>query len=251
MALSDFIIHSQFPLEKIVWTYETTVDSSDPYWNEDWRSLFIPIPDTFNPENLLVDGVWSMDDFRTTYPINTPSKVKGWYEEDYSYYLDVDKVDVSTSMGFLGLFDFPFIYVSPDVRSSSPKVRLWAYLISSDMASKTNARTAEDISYKLVKNTNLAQLNMISENQLIVPAKSESVIHHNLGFRPFCRIWKGNAQNGWAKLSINTSIVSDTPEIEDIITITSDSISIYNNDRYGYGENEKFIVRIYNYAIPQ
>lgn len=251
MALNDFIIHSQYPLEKIVWTYETTADSSDPYWNADWRSLFIPIQDTIKAENFLVDGVWSMDNFQTTYPINTPSKVKGWYEENYSYYLDVDRVDVSTTIGFVGVIDSPVVYVAPDLRSSSPKIRLWAYLVSSDMDSKTDAKTAEDIHYKLIKNTNLAQLNMVSENYLVVPAEGEKVINHNLGFRPFCRIWKKNSQNGWYRVSINTSIIGDVPEYEDIITTTSNAISIYNPDRYGLGESEEFIVRTYNYAIPE
>ncbi|MBR0328966.1 MAG: hypothetical protein IIX05_05385, partial [Selenomonadaceae bacterium] len=79
----------------------------------------------------------------------------------------------------------------------------------------------------------------------------EKVINHNLGFRPFCRIWKKNAQNGWYRLSINTNIIGDVPEYEDKITTTSNAISIYNADRYGLGESEEFIVRTYNYAIPE
>lgn len=253
MALDDFITHSHYPQEKIVWAYEGIVDNTNPYWNPVWDyGLFVPIPDGLHAGTLLIDGIWSTDDFVTSYPINAKGRVYGWIEEDSSYYENVDLVSANTMESFLDIIDYPSVYVQPQVDTSrTAKVRLWAYITASDSVSYVETATASDLAHDLQKTTNLAQLNMISENELTVPDGGTRVIHHNLGFRPFCRIWKQNPNGGWGKISSRGSIVSSQPEYDEIIMIDRSNIDIQFFDNTGQGESQKYIVRIYNYAIPE
>lgn len=253
MALDDFITHSHYPQEKIVWAYEGIVDNTNPYWNPVWDyGLFIPIPDGLHANTLLIDGVWSTDDFQTSYPINAKGRVYGWIEEDYSYYENVDIVSANTMESFLDIIDFPSVYVQPQTMDSRvAKVRLWAYIIASDSVSYVETATASDLAYKLQKSTNLAQLNMVSENELTVADGGSETIYHNLGFRPFCRIWKENPNGGWGKISSRGSVVAGQPEYDEVITTDSAIVNIHYIDNTGQGLAQKYIVRIYNYAIPQ
>lgn len=251
-SINNFIFHSHYPQEKIVWAYEGVVDNTNPYWNPDWDyGIFVPIPASIKAENLLLDGVWSSDGWKTTYPLNGTSRVYGWYQDEYSWYQDFDKVDGSVVLDFYYI-DYPSAYIEADtVRGRKAEVRLWAYLVSSDNQSSVNWKTSEQLNHTLQKTTSLAQMNLVSENILTIPDGETRVIAHNLNFVPFCKIWSRNARGGWHKLNTAVSIVNGEPENNEIVKITDKTVSIKAFDPYGMGEEREFVVRIYGYAISQ
>lgn len=267
--LDDFIIHSQYPVEKIVWTAEGAFDSSNPHWHEmpDWGdgTVFEPFADSLDAKNVLIDGVWTNDDWRTSYRIASNSKVMGYYNTGGSYSLDYDWLDAIPSPKGMNYFG----YVLPTncmafsggstSNSRTLKYRLWAYLIESDWESHSSDKTAEVLSYSLQKDTRLAQLNLLSENVLQVPIDETKVLYHNLGFRPFCKIWRkgvySNDGGAWqASLWDTNTNEAGQSYIHNSIFIDSEKITITAHD-----ENEPesrpirhdFLIRIYNYAIPQ
>lgn len=265
--LDDFIIHSQYPVEKIVWTAEGVDNNTNPHWHEtDWGGfVFEPFPDELNVNSILIDGVWTNDDWQTSYRIAGNSKVMGYYETGGSYSLDFDWEDASP---FPKGIDF-WGYILPTNcmvlsgystgEQRTIKYRLWAYMAETDWDSSTTAKTAETLAYNLQKDTRLAQLNMISENILQVPLDQTRVLYHNLGFRPFCKIWcrgaSDDSASGWdASLYDVNTVPLSYDLIRNSITIDNEKITITTHD-----ENEPdlrpprydFLIRIYNYAIPQ
>lgn len=255
MALDDFIVHSHYPTDKIVWAYEAVVNSSNPYWDaNDNLGLFIPVPLGLDPTKLLIDGVWTTNGWATSYPINCNGRVSGWYYDGFSYSPEYDRVDANIYLPIQGSWitiTQPTLWVAPDVTSGgTPEIRLWIYLEESDMDSYTSNKTAEQLQHSLQKTTALAQLNMISENVITVPDGATSVINHNLGFRPFCKIWR-NIGGTWEKNNTGTVYDMDNPYNLNKITIDDRKITIYAKDGYGDGESTTYLIRIYNYAIPQ
>lgn len=253
MALDDFITHSHYPQEKIVWAYEGVVDNTNPYWNPVWDyGLFIPIPIELDANNVLLDGIWTTDNWLTSYPINANGRVYGWIEEDGSYYQDFDNVSASVMFNAFSIVSYPIFYVQPSVGDNrTAKVRLWAYITASDTLSHTNTQTSSQLAHSLQKTTQLAQMNMVSENVIVVPDGGTETLFHNLGFRPFVRVWKKNPDGGWRRNSTTISVVGGVPNYNERITTDSQTITIYATDPYGAGEAQEYLVRIYSYGIPQ
>ena len=249
MALDDFITHSDYPMEKIIWAYEAIIDSNNEYWGDALGDgLYIPVPRTIKASNLLLDGVWTTDNWQTSYPINTNGRVFGWKEDDGTYYTSYDMVSAGVITNVYTITE-PTIMVNASVDSvGTPKVRLFAYLTASDTTSTVEDSTASQLAYSLQKNTELAQLNLLSENDIIVPANTDKIIYHGLGFRPFCTIWKRNNQGTWSKNTWIASVESGVEMVDSTITITEGQIKIHAYDIYGDGDSQEFLIRIFNYA---
>lgn len=252
MALDDFITHSQYPQEKIVWAYEGVVDNTNPYWDANWDyGIFVPVPDTLNADDILLDGVWTNDDWTTSYPIGTPSRVYGWYQDEQSFYQDYDEANASVVKPQPYWVDYNAFYANCSSSANKTiQVRLWAYLISSDMASSVNWKTSEQLARSLQKTTALAQLNMISENIIVVHDDETIILHHNLGFKPLCKIWEKWQSGTWTISAPTFNIIADEPDTNLNITITDTTIAIHAIDIYGEGNSRTFAVRLYNYATP-
>lgn len=266
--LDDFIIHSQYPVEKTVWTAEGVNDQTNPHWHEtDWGGLvFEPFPDELNFNNILIDGVWTNDDWQTSYRIASNSKVMGYYETGGSYSLDYDWLDVSPFPKGVDVWGYVLptncmaFFGGSSTGQRTLKYKVWAYMAESDWESSTTTKTAETLAYKLQKDTRLAQLNMVSESILQVPLDQTRVLYHNLGFRPFCKMWcrsiyADEGASGWgANLYDITGIPLSSSLIRNSITIDSEKITITahdENDPEHLPLRYDFLIRIYNYAIPQ
>lgn len=260
--LDQFIIHSAYPVEKIVWTAEGVVDSSNPYWYDIFGGyVFVPITNEVDARDILIDGVWSNDDWATQYPINTNSLVMGFEGsagQGYSPAFDEMYADVFADGIYFEGWDFTVPYQSVGISGSTHdnrkiQYKVWAYLTETTTDANITAKTAETMSHALQKNTNLAQLNMISENILTVPSGNTVTLHHNLGFRPFCKMWRrtgGYLDGGaWQKNDLWTVYNPTNPYLLNRIDINDHDISIYAVDPYD-GDNQDFLIRIFNYAIP-
>lgn len=258
--LDSFIVNSDYPADKIVWTAEGTDDPTNPYWSEDRRYiLFLPIEQSLTIESFLIDGVWTNDDWRTQYPINTNSRIMGWkHVDDNGYYMDYDTLYADVYANGTNFFQHTVPYQSVVVYGGSSssrtfKYRLWAYSMESDWKSYSETRTAETLASKLQLNTDLAQLNMISETILAVPSGQTRTLYHNLGFRPYCKIWSRDTgyTEGvtWRKNNLRTVFDPSNTNRLDKITIDEEKITIYAEDVY-FGDEQDFLIRIFNYAIP-
>ena len=257
--IDDFIIHSQYPVEKIVWTAEGDNGSSNPHWQHtnfgDW--VIIPFDDNIDWKNFLIDGVWTNDNWATQYPLGGNSKPMGYEDIGGSYSVKYDWLSSTTipkGIDFFGYIpDHPSVAVS-GTRSdpqTSIQYRLWAYLVESDWTSNTTEKTAETLAHSLQKNTSLAQLNMISENIIHLENKETKVLYHNLGFRPLCKIWqKWGDSSSWSK-DLNTKTYSEAGYslIENQITIDEEKITIYAQDDNTPSLAQDFLIRIFNYDI--
>lgn len=252
--LDDFIIHSQYPVEKIVWTAEGVSDDTNLNWQiTTWGGrVFEPIDDTLQWDNILIDGVWSNDNWQTQYQLESFSEKSEVVSASvFPKGLDFNGYVLPTNCVMLG--------GSATDASLHLKYRLWAYLRESDWASTTATKTAETLGYNLQKDTRLAQLSLISENFVHVPNTTTKVIYHNLGFRPFCKMWQRFIYNGeadsWEKY-LWTLTISDVQSqlIQNNVVIDNEKITITANDQQTQeyrSEAQDFIIRIFNYALPE
>lgn len=260
MALDSFITHSHYPQEKIIWAYEGEISPSNPYWRDDIyilnEGLAIPVPENFVVENILVDGIWSIDDWATSYLIGTTSEIYGWEDEGGGvYHSRYDSAYAGVVNLRPPLSYTPYFYAGADITSGAiAKIRFWAYLANSDTQSYTIGQTASQLAHDLQKTTALAQMNLISENVLSIPDGSTEVLYHNLGFRPYCKIWRRQDLNwGYTEWGTDLSLKTGSPSSSDnnILVIDDTKIKITAEDPFHLGKTQDFLIRIYNYAIPQ
>lgn len=261
-SLDSFIVNSDYPAEKIVWTAEGTADSTNQYWADFFGGAVLePIPESLDWRNILIDGVWTNDDWETQYPINTNSRVMGYINTGQgSYTVEFDELDVYIFPKGVEVLSFRFEYQCAMISARAYggrtlKYRLWAYVMESDWNSYSDTKTAETLASKLQLNTDLAQLNMISETVVSVPSGQTRTLHHNLGFRPYCKIWRKSdaivisGEDAWSKNELDTIFDPSNTYYLNKITIDENNITIYAEDAYnGYAQD--FLIRIFNYAIP-
>lgn len=259
--LDSFIVNSDYPADKIVWTAEGTADSSNPYWEDVFGGVVLePIPDSLDWRTILIDGVWTNDNWETQYPINTNSRVMGYINNGSgSYTVEFDEVDIDI-MPKVQILSFRFEYQCAMISGRAYggrtlKYRLWAYVMESDWNSYSDMKTAETLASKLQLNTDLAQLNMISETVISVPSGQTRTLHHNLGFRPYCKIWRKSdaivlsGEDAWNINNLYTVFNPNNQYRLNKITIDEEKVTIYAEDAYN-GDDQNFLIRIYNYAIP-
>ena len=151
--------------------------------------------------------------------------------------------------------DKPYFIISSSLDSGGiAQVKVWSYLVESDMASWTTDKTAEQLSYSLQKTTALSQMNLISENIITVGDGETKTLFHNLGFRPFCRFWisqnRGWGFKVWDKNTLGTKLPTAGTTENNQIVVDESKITIYAEDPFGSGKSQDFLIRIYNYAIP-
>lgn len=252
--LDDFIIHSQYPVEKIVWTAEGAYDATNPNWHT--LTVYEPLPTTLALEHILVDGVWTNDDWATQYPINCNSKIMGYIPDGGgSYTTSQDQLSFIllpenyTVFGYTTTAPSVYIYGS-SYENRRLQYRLWACIEESDWASSSTIKTAETLAHSFQKDTRLAQLNMISENVLSIPSGTTKTLNHNLGFRPFCKMWcksPSSIGSAWSKELHTDNGTSSWNTINvNRIAIDTSTISIYAEDPLDSGIQD-FLIRIYNY----
>lgn len=261
MALNNMIADSRYPVEKIVWADEGAIDSSNPHWGEGMfgEGVIFQIPEGMNYQNILLDGIWTNNNWRSAYPINTNSPILGWKRDpdsdSYSPYSD--SAGCSIQPKALGSTSLQIVVSGTSDSGQQLKYRVWAYLTEDATNNYTLNKTSEQLAHSFQKNTSVAQLNIISEIVLTVGDGQTITYQHNLGFRPFCKIWwrfesQGSLllnpwdRNGYQQLDTPNAVHN----FDDKITIDEHSIKIYAKDPWGEGQRKQFLVRIFSYAIP-
>lgn len=261
MALNNMIADSRYPVEKIVWADEGAIDSSNPHWGQTLfgEGVVFPIPEGIDYQNILLDGVWTNNNWRSAYPINTSSPVLGWRldPETSSYSWYADSTECSIQPQRLGSTSLQIVISGASDSGQQLKYRVWAYLKEDATNNYTLDKTSEQLAHSFQKNTSIAQLNIVSEIVLSVGDKQTITYQHNLGFRPFCKIWwryessESLILNSWDRNAYQQLYSPNSDSLSrDIITIDEHSIKIYAEDPWGEGQAKQFLVRIFSYAIP-
>lgn len=261
MALNNMIVDSRYPVEKIVWADEGAIDNSNPHWGQTLfgEGVVFPIPEGMDYQNILLDGIWTNNDWRSAYPMNTSSPILGWWQdpETSSYRWYTDSAGCSIQPITLGSTSVQMVVSGEADSGQQLKYRVWAYLKEDATNNYTLDKTSEQLAHSFQKNTSIAQLNIVSEIVLSVGDRQTITYQHNLGFRPFCKIWwryetQGSLLlNPWDKNAYSQLHTPDPDSTSrDVITIDEHSIKIYAEDSWGEAQTKQFLVRIFSYAIP-
>lgn len=185
---NNFVITSEYPSDKVVWFDEGVADSSNPYWNYEEVFPYIKIPTTgVNSSNqLLIDGVWTTDDWVTCSPITSeiiykPIRLLG------SYTLQVDRVECQPDI-YEG-----YIYFRPVSESGNTiKYRLWGYYPEDNRELISQNKTAQQQYGGLQKNSDLNYSKILAEAKLVARVGETAVYRHNLGYKPLIQAWIGS-----------------------------------------------------------
>lgn len=254
--LDSFITHSSMPVQKIIWAYEGTYNEDNPYWTEDdeflgirWTHVKIPIDGEIDMGSFLIDGIWTSDDWATSYPAGFDGKVGGWGYDDGSWSQMSEGLDVYVGNNYVSVRAF-------SDWDDEIKFRLWAYMKETDFDSNApQSNTAQILANNFQKTTDMAQLNLVAEIEHEMTGGSTWTYNHNLGFRPLARVWyKAKLGEETSPYQIMTDFyVGDEPEGYRVFTptfsINEKQFRIqlpeipeeYGADAYTY------LVRLYNY----
>lgn len=194
--LNNFIVNSNYPNQKLIFVYEGEYSPSDPYWDTNYLApnvgthIKIPLDDGIVFSDVLIDGIWTTDNWKTSYPLNSGGKY-GEYVSKGSTYLLNERMEAMH-------YDEHSISItaSTDDGQSNYKFRVWLYLLEPSDNSSTNRKTSEQLSSSLQKDTRLAQLNVISEIKATVAQGQTYVYRHNLGFKPYIKYWAASYYYG-------------------------------------------------------
>lgn len=248
--LDSFIAHSSMPVQKIVWAYEGTYNEDNPYWvEEDWTYIKIPFSDEIDAQSILVDGIWTSDNWATSYPANFYGKVGGWAEHSGGGYVQqTESLDVMVGYNYIairGLSDY----------GDEIKFRVWAYMKETDLNSDApQPDTARVLADNFQKTTDLAQLNLVAEIEHEMTDGQTWTYFHNLGFRPLVRVWRKYHHVDYGETTYGTETqfyVGDEPEgyvyVAPTFHVDDSKITIHSDLPSEYGDAITYLVRIYNY----
>lgn len=259
--LDNFITHSSMPVQKVVWAYEGTFEPSNPYWTEDiisgltYTHLCVPFPESLDPMSLLLDGVWTIDDWQTSYPMNTLGRIGGMHDHGGGWSLKSEYGSASF-WAVDGTFSVVSLAGSSDY-GGTIKFRVWAYLKESDWQSGTTEKTSSTLAQIFQKNTNLAQLNLVAEVGKVLADGETWTYYHNLGFTPLVKFWARTPTDsrqtpyGIADETFSAgriAYVVGMTSLQNDLKIDSQKIEITSH-RLEYSEIPvDYLMRIYNYG---
>lgn len=251
--LDSFIAHSSLPVQKIIWAYEGTYNSSNPYWTVDddmgmtWTHVKVPVDGDIDMNSFLIDGIWTSDDWRTSYQAGFLGKVGGWKDSGGSWSQASERLDVSVGYNYVSLRGV-------SSWGNEIKFRMWAYMKESDFNSHApQSDTAQILASNFQKTTGMAQLNLVAEVERKMVDGEVWTYNHNLGFRPLVRVWnRYHAGEDSTAYQIATDFyVGDEPEgyryLEPTFTVDDKRLSIHCDLPSDYGDSITYLVRLYNY----
>lgn len=257
--LDSFIAHSSMPVQKIIWAYEGTYDENNPYWVDEydeqvgihWQHLKIPFDSTTDCRSVLLDGIWTSNDWASAYPISFEGDVGGfvyvpssggggaWVQATEDFYAQIG----AQYFSLYGRSSF----------GNTLKFRVWAYLKETDFDSIALQNTASSLASNFQKTTDLAQLNLVAEIEHKMTSGETWTYNHNLGFRPLVRVWNkyhlGDAEGTY---DIAHDFIIDSLEHSWTISaptfhIDDSKIIIHSDFQPEFGDAITYLVRIYNY----
>ena len=163
MEPSNFIISSDYPIDKIVWLYQGEV-TTNSYGS--WE-LTIPHKLTARP---YVKGVWTTNDWATTWTTGS-QQLSG-----QSYTNSSQVASDGTNVYFSGY---------QETAKKKVKYKLWGVWNEADTYSNEANPTYGMSSNRLIINTDLKYPKLIAEGYL----EKNKTYTHSLGYIPYVEIW--------------------------------------------------------------
>lgn len=232
---NNFIVNTEYPQDKIVLAYEGEVSTSNPYWR--WFDvggyrvgfIVIPVPEDISIDSVLVDGIWSNDNWQSFSALNG--------ENEYEFGIQVD-IGKNLSEYLPGLPD-RCILVMADVGTEAVGYfyRLWAFIDENDRASRSEP-TSSVIAGNLMKNTTNGVMKIFAQQVLSFrPSARSRTYTHNLGFKPVYMMWEREGDGTWTKA------VTTKDGLTGIKSVASDSTIVI--DYLGLEENKDILLKVY------
>lgn len=214
----NFLITSEYPTDKIVWMYEgTTTTDSDGIFDISIAHGLDAIP--------FCTGIWTIDDWQTTYNTSTATHGGG---QVYLRFSMLTSNDSTVTMHGYCMQDS----VTPII-NATVKYRLWGFFNEASTLNIFTDSTADLSQNKFVKDSRLGYPKLFMEG--FADATNHTVtIYHNLGFVPFVEIWY-ELSGTWYQLDYIDFESADTSwTIKNTSQILSFNGESYTNYNYYY-----------------
>lgn len=214
--LNNYIINSDYPMEKVAWVFETSGTTSSS------GSSTIAAQTTLTRTNptgtpLLLDGIYSFDNWASAYPISCGDRDRYWE------FVQLRSTSEEILISFVGYStSLPF------------KVRLWGF-IPEDYPDGNAPKTDTASNYPFTIDTSKNYMNIYKTGRVTASSPSPATVSHNLGYMPFVRIWRGSNTN-WELFPIQSSQYAE---------INNDELVIKGNSNY----SATYYYRIYTNEI--
>lgn len=195
---NNFIQSSDYPMEKVALIYEGTLSLTASSSNTYYTICSNP-----TGVRLMLDGVYSLDDWATSYPLTSA---------DVTQYLRIlTWLCSSDTIYFRGLVDV----------SCTMKVRLWAYLDEDDQNTSVDPTDTASDSHFIIQNNNYLKVAMTGHT-----TTSNQTITHNLGYIPLIKHWR------YANYGIGNALVVTSTSGYEGMTVTTTTATFTNRNTY-------------------
>lgn len=175
--MSQFIINSDYPMDKLVWLKEGQAKMNQ------WGEVTIELEHAI-PAQIFVRGVWTIDNWETTYTFGTQRQESQYYTILSTLSADDNKVYLYASKEGAGNKDF--------------KYRLWGVMYEQETRNVDVSPTASLSRNKFVINTDYKYPSLAIEGI----SDAGKTVYHHLGAYPFVDIWgKGDNTRGYEILT--------------------------------------------------
>ena len=193
--IQNYIINSDYPMEKVAGVFEGEGDTASG-------------STTFTLSNhvqkaLLIDGVFSEDDWQTSFPISAG--------------------DTTRDVGFLVVLACYEDHIEWRFFSNAGKhvkYRIWGFL-PEDYPTQVNP-TDSASAYPFTIDTTKNYMKVFKDGRATVTAGNSVTVNHNLGYIPFVKVWGGD-NTKWALINQGVQINIDYP-----VTVTASQL-IFND----------------------
>lgn len=200
MAIKDLYQDSRYPMEKVAFVASGSVEIPDTIYTEEIvvAANTVGVP-------LMIDGVYSIDNWQTTYPLMETAQ--GYQFMPFWWDCEADTIKLTFSTK----------------RSFTMQYRLWAYV-------------DEDIDNIIPTTSNVSESRFIIQNKNYMKifatgvGRSGDIINHNLGYIPFVKAW-AKYEGGYEPSPYGVKVDENKIEILDVdIPDASIAYRIYINE---------------------
>lgn len=209
---NNFLLNTDYPLDKIVYMDEGswTPTSLDPEYGTEQTSIIFA---TGIQATNFVCGEWSEDDFATSFPIGSTVS-GGYYQRDPNslIYGIVKGVEAFCAWGGVNIVVQNYAY---------KEIKFRFYVLISESEWNADSNPTAGLSNRLVLDTRENYPRLVEDRIIEIQANTPFVLNHNLGHRPFVRVWEGwNSDDPTERIFM--------PESNSIQSITNNQITFYS-----------------------
>lgn len=219
--MNDFLFNSDYPIDKVIWTWEGDVPASG-YAKTIAHGLgAVPF----------CKGIATTDNWNTT--ISSGAGTLDASAQNFNNSLDIGSDGTNVYIWWYG--------------TATAKVRVWGVFDETTTQNVDAAPTAQVSDGKFIFNTDYKYPALVKEGTVDV-SSANVTITHNLGYIPVCDIWAYNnsmgGSNKWFD-KINNAVITQFNGVDTDVKISSTNIVFKKAS--GSPSTTKYYYRIYAY----